>query len=459
MLKKILKSYKTYVIFSLVLLIYVSNFIFNRIENGYRKPYHFVFDLSQARTGDNAGQPLPITEDEIKEVDIAGSFNGWADPNLIENKLEGSSGWTMNKVSPGRWELFQEIPPDRTLHTYKYRIKPRDPAVLKRLKQGADEQQVWLPDMNNPVRINDNYGSFNSGIEIRTVSGIREVVLTILVFLTALFIAMPLFKYGILVLLRLPFKFLWKFIFISVFIGACITSALILAFGSAIYTIESQRDSELAEFVLGAAQSAILEAFTAPPPDTFEQLLYAEDSFSTITRRSSFLDIGFTALILYRADGETLRNADHLHAYPWWKAHMDQGDGYFNAIKEFGRKITHISEPAYGNFYAGPFDTWKLKAAYISKIISFMVTGNIIGQPYLVYIYPVKSYRSLKGYIVIRFLQESEGARKNLVRFQLLRTLFLKGAVLTLIVLFIALCVFGIFGTFLAFSESFEDIK
>ena len=236
----------------------------------------------------------------------------------------------MEKVSPGRWKLEAVIPPDRSLHTYKYQIKPINMGILKRFKTGSDNKYIWVPDPLNPLKINDNYGSVNSGIKIRSVRGLREVLLLILIFLTVLAIAMPLFRYLLSFLTKLPFGFLWKFIMISIIIGLFISLTLIIMSGRAIYGIEKQRDYELAEFITGACRDDIIIALnSAELPSDFSDMLNAPDTFSRVARNSSFLDIGFTAVILYNSKGELLRNGDHLHSYHWWETHMDEAEEYF----------------------------------------------------------------------------------------------------------------------------------
>jgi len=99
----------------LALLLYFSNFAFNKVEEQLRRPFHFVFDLDQARQFEDAGKTLPIKESEIEEVNIAGSFNGWANPNFLESRLEDLASEGEILIGPETYDKVKEIVEVRAL--------------------------------------------------------------------------------------------------------------------------------------------------------------------------------------------------------------------------------------------------------------------------------------------------------------------------------------------------------
>ncbi len=165
-------------VFAIILL---NRHIFN-LQETYWSPQQFTFQLPLPdEIREEHGFELPLSENQVEEVYLAGVINDWEPRN---------PAYKMEKAGSKKWQINVRLYPGKNLYKFVLYLH-------------GSNQPIWVYDINNPHRVDDNFGGYNSVITRKdpkmvfqvTMYSLAVILFFYLIYLILDFISFLVFRY------------------------------------------------------------------------------------------------------------------------------------------------------------------------------------------------------------------------------------------------------------------------
>lgn len=375
---KNLKGMKKIIIPSILLLLFIlaGNQIFNLIETANTKPITFSYKIP--------------TDTKIKTIELVGTFNDWGSPKHLDYILNTQEIYFLKKTDGNIYTTTLKLPPGEYL--YKFKIN----------------NNIWSEDLNNPQKVSDNFGGYNSLIKIKTVVPVKFIFNIVMLTLLFLVLIAPFINWSIRKLMRVNIRLLTKFIIIAggvlMLFGIVLSTALILN----MKTIFRDTDIQIANLLYVNCDeylNGLLKTGKPEPPTPTNPFWKIVSRFRDSSGIGNFAlrKVDITNVVVYNADGSPLTTGAAENTTVWLKAHPESLESF---IKNLYTRInlSDINELTYVRVKPTVYTlTLYPKRSSVREIITtlklILQTKQIF--PYNAFIYPIQTVTKVHGYILV----------------------------------------------------------
>lgn len=381
----------------LIITLIIGNHILNFIELKNIQPSSFSFTLPDGKLPVSIANRYRIPADtKIKNVELVGAFNDWGSIKHLDYVIGAPEIYFLEKKDTDKFQLTLKLPPGS--HLYKFRLIPENKKI----------GYIWTEDLHNPKKVSDNFGGYNSLIEIKTVKHVKLVFNLVTLTLLFLVIVAPFISWFIRKIMRLNIRLLTKFIIIAggvlILFGIVLSTSFILN----IKNVFRDTDIQIANLLYINCDEYLIELLKTGKTETPTQ----DNTFwKMLVRFSDTRGIGSLALrkvditnaIVYNSDGVPLTLGSAENSTTWLTANPES---LKSLIKNLYTKIdfSNIHELTYARveptiYSLKLYPRQNTFLEFLSTVKLIIKTKQIF--PYNAYIYPIRTTTKIHGYFLV----------------------------------------------------------